>query len=451
VRTIDQARDIDQAQVYERGFGRQTRGLIWVGIAILFVIRGATLFVGWESFQGDPDAYRALAATWHDTGTFGRLTEEQFAKPTAYRPPLFPWLLSWVSTAKTGAADAWWIATLHLLFGCATCVLTLDIARRLELSTWVGWIAALLVACDPILLRQSTLVMTETTATFLSTFLWWLWLRDDTTIPRTSWSLHACAIGGWMGAAALCRPTAWAWIALWWMMALCMFRWRWVVVCGLGTVVAISPWVLRNEFQLGAPIVTTTHGGYTLYLANNPALYDHWRTSVSREWDEESFHSRWRREQADAPKNNEMSLDRLAQSRAWSTMANDPAMLFKGMVIRTGWLWALWPSQRQSSLMVRWMIGGWYATIMGLAVVGAWKVLVSAKGRLLWMPGLLLIVSLTMVHSVYWSNMRMRAPAVPAVSLLASLGLYAVWQSKIWSNSVGGIDGKLEIPPEKFG
>jgi hypothetical protein len=408
---------------------------MWIGIAILMGIRGLTLSVGWESFQGDPDAYRALAATWHDTGTFGRLDEGHLARPTAYRPPLYPWLLSWVSSAKLGPSDAWWVATLHFLFGIATCLLTLDIARRLELAAWVGWIAALLVACDPILLRQSTLVMTETTATLLGTILWWHWLQDDAVGQRKTSSLQACAMGGWMGAAVLCRPTAWAWIVLWWISAITMRRWRWVILCGVGTLVVVAPWIIRNAIQLGTPIVTTTHGGYTLYLANNTVLYDHWRNSVSREWDEESFHSQWRTEQLDAPKHDEVSIDRLAQSHAWSTIWADPAMVFRATVIRTGWLWAMWPSQRQASLEVRWILGAWYATITGFAVLGFCRVYRSSKTLSRWMPGLLLVISLTMVHSVYWSNMRMRSSAVPAVSLLASVGLCTALRSSVRSRA----------------
>jgi len=34
-----------------------------------------------------------------------------------------------------------------------------------------------------------------------------------------------------------------------------------------------------------------------------------------------------------------------------------------------------------------------------------------------------LILSLTAVHAFYWSDMRMRAPLVPAIALLAASGV----------------------------
>ena len=39
-------------------------------------------------------------------------------------------------------------------------------------------------------------------------------------------------------------------------------------------VATLAPWALRNARALGEPVWTTTHGGYTLALANNPTYYD---------------------------------------------------------------------------------------------------------------------------------------------------------------------------------
>ena len=42
---------------------------------------------------------------------------------------------------------------------------------------------------------------------------------------------------------------------------------------GVTIVVMLLPWILRNLSVFGEPIFTTTHGGYTLALANNPVYY----------------------------------------------------------------------------------------------------------------------------------------------------------------------------------
>jgi hypothetical protein len=399
----------------------QQRWIPLLGFAVVACIRTAALVVGWGSLESDPDAYRALAATWHDTGTLGRLATDDTPTPSAYRPPLYPWLLSWVSSATIGNEDRWWIACLHGVLGVATCIVTYDIARRLDFRPIPCWIAVACVACDPILIRQSTLVMTETTATFLGTVLWWLWLRDDND-GKDRWRFQSLMLGLGMGLAVLCRPTALAWIVMWWGAAFAMQQWRWVVASALGVLVAIAPWTIRNAMQFGTPIATTTHGGYTLYLANNPVLYTHWQTSVSREWDEEAFHVQWRRERSGSERQDEVALDHLAQSLAWSTIAGDPGTALRGCLIRVGWLWALWPSARQASPTAQIAIAAWYVLHFLLALLGSMVWTRLGLGRRRWLPGLALVISLTMVHCVYWSNMRMRAPAVPVLGLLAGVG-----------------------------
>src|SRR5690606_10645640 len=81
-----------------------------------------------------------------------------------------------------------------------------------------------------------------------------------------------------VGLAILCRPTYLAGLPL--VLAALVFyaskppdRWAKPALVLLGTVLALAPWILRNAIQLGAPIATTTHGGYTLWLANNPSYY----------------------------------------------------------------------------------------------------------------------------------------------------------------------------------
>jgi len=42
---------------------------------------------------------------------------------------------------------------------------------------------------------------------------------------------------------------------------------------GAATAATLAPWALRNARDLGESVWTTTHGGYTLALANNPIYY----------------------------------------------------------------------------------------------------------------------------------------------------------------------------------
>ncbi|MFG0254856.1 MAG: phospholipid carrier-dependent glycosyltransferase, partial [Rhodopirellula sp. JB053] len=149
------------------------RSVLLLVIAVV-VIRGGFVVAKFDSLNDDPDAYRVIAETLSQTGVFGLPTGDTDARPTAFRPPLYPWLLSWF-VGDDGQLPNLAPALLHLLLGGITVVLTWDIARRLT-ATLSAWLGAALVLFDPILLWQSTLIMTETIAATLVVVFWWWWV-----------------------------------------------------------------------------------------------------------------------------------------------------------------------------------------------------------------------------------------------------------------------------------
>jgi len=395
---------------------------VWVFL-IAFTIRLAIALASIESFAADTDAYRRLSQTIYKTGTFGLIDPQGTPVASAYRPPLYPWLLSWFGGLSSDAIP---IAMFHAILGALSVAMTFEIAKRLGMAQVSSLAAAALVLIDPILIRQSTLVMTETLATFLAVAIWWLtlvlgWFE---TPPFRRSMLLGITIGMALGIACLCRPTALAWCLLWAgfellrspLRASCLF---------LGCLLVLIPWWKRNESQLGHGLWTTTHGGYTLLLANNPILYEHWNTSASREWDEDRFHAWWASKQLEKFKqlsSDEFATDAFANDLGWETIRRSPGMFVKASLIREGWLWAWWPSKRQADWKVSLGLGIYYAATSIAALVGLYKLLrIPCVKRAMWIPALSLTLSLCAVHSVYWSNMRMRAPAIPVVSLLAVL------------------------------
>lgn len=73
---------------------------------------------------------------------------------------------------------------------------------------------------------------------------------------------------------------------------------------------------------------------------------------------------------------------------------------------------------------MRYTVAAWYGGTL-LAVLGGIVVLRSQLWRTPWVWAVLLCVSFTAVHAVYWSNMRMRAPLMPALYLVAASTLAA--------------------------
>jgi hypothetical protein len=210
----------------------------------------------------------------------------------------------------------------------------------------------------------------------------------------------------------------------------------------------VAPWALRNARELGQPIWTTTHGGYTLLLANNPALYKHFRESgPRRDWDASDFHRRWALRTSGDPReanfwsqqltedgsvnsagqsaaetrNAEIEDDRLAQQAAVATIRREPMMFLTSCLIRVGWLWAPYPSE--GGLRLKWAIGIWYVCWFVLALAGAVIKIGWAWVSRVWLVPAALVITLTGIHAIYWSNMRMRAPLMPTVYVVAALVL----------------------------
>jgi 4-amino-4-deoxy-L-arabinose transferase-like glycosyltransferase len=432
---------------------RLSPGKFWLGLALVTLaglVRGGWLAGCGEIFRDDPDTYRQLARNLLTDGVFGyrvpdAATGRLALQPTAYRPPLYPLLLAAVGwTDFVGSVS---VGVLHGVMGVATVLLVFSLAQAWGLGRW-AWCAALLVACDPILLRQSSLVMTETLATLLAVG----GLASLTRLSRCPHRSRALQAGAVVALAGLCRPTFLVWGAA---IALAMLFPGWILPGGdrqslaprlrlAGAFVAamalvLSPWAIRNTRALGRPIVTTTHGGYTLWLGNNPEFYGFLQRARGGEvWDSQRLDQQYLqfRERTGY---DELAADRWSQTQALGSMRDQPAAFARACIWRVRSLWGLVPQQvsaeeSAAGRLARSAVGAWYAMVFGLAGVG-----LVALGRRRWQPpwwaALLLCLSFTAMHAVYWSNLRMRAPLMPVICLAAAAGVRRIARGRAASVS----------------
>ena len=436
---------------------------------LAFLIRGGVLFFNLGSFSEDPDGYKALARTLRTDGVYG-----QGETPTAFRPPLYPALL-WAdsylardlsrpesfdpnasSRFSLRLTENAAIALLHWILGLATVLLVYQIGRALGWRFRGSALAALLVACDPILLQQSRLVMTETLAAFFAA-LSVLLLIGAMMVPRGNRQrLAFFGVGVTVGLAALCRPTFLVFLGL----CFCVMvvyelkgRIAWFTPAAFlaGAALLVLPWGWRNLTQLDHFTVTTTHGGYTLLLANNDFLYDAQQgiAPLKGPWDAEPFHKDWQNrvqtaftEASIVPGTVEAELleDRLANETARACIKQCPKDFALATLWRIGHFWQPLPYQVEegestATRAARYGIGVFYTLELLLAFCGLILLLRSrfrsgdpifAPGHGRWVWPTLLILSVQLPHLVYWTNMRMRAPASALIPLFATLLIVAV-------------------------
>jgi 4-amino-4-deoxy-L-arabinose transferase-like glycosyltransferase len=360
----------------------------------------------------DPDNYLPLARSLAEGRGFSLK-----GRPTAYRPPLYPLVLAPL-VAAFGPAPAAPILGLHLVLGVGTVSLTALAARRWGLSSARGLAAAAIVACDPVLVVQARAVMTETLAAFLLA-------AALAALAEPSW--RGAALGGLaFGLSALCRPSTLPAAAL---AALALVargpgplagRVARALALALATVAPLAPWAWRNARALGEPVWTTTHGGYTLALANNPVYYAEvldgppgavWKGPNQARW--------WRDVHRATGKLSEPGADRFLRNAALRLIAERPGSFARASLARLGRFWGVAPAGAVYQTWLRvataaWTVPLWLALALGLVRRELWRwPRITAPA---------VVLGLTAVHALFWTDLRMRAPIVPAIALIAATG-----------------------------
>ncbi|WP_417385304.1 hypothetical protein [Gimesia sp.] len=404
------------------------------------VLRLAVVVLQSDQLQEDRDAYIAIARNLAAGNGFtsSRPEEGQELEPTAFRPPLYPCLLAALYYVKAGALG---VGLLQVQLGVLTVWFTWKTGLQLRMPVG-ALVAAVIVATDPVLLQYTSYSMTEVLSAFLTSLLLYMLvcqLTEKSTQPElTNKGAFTFTTGLVWGLAILCRPTYLAFLGLWFLTRLsaAAFQrflktqsagsaWRQLTFLSAGILIAVSPWLIRNLVVFHAPILTTTHGGYTLLLGNNPVFYQEVvQQPWGAVWSGESLDA-WQKslerdlETAVPPRKTEQERDQWMYQRAKANIAAQPSLFVQSCLLRLRRFWNFSPLV-ESRPLINWGITGYYFLIL-LGALGGCLLLIW-KREPSWGPLIWLIASFTVVHLFYWTNMRMRAPLVPAIALLSVYG-----------------------------
>jgi hypothetical protein len=384
-------------------------GQVWAVVFLGIFVRAAVMLSGPRVFD-DPDNYLSLARSMA-TGNGFSLN----GRPTAYRPPLYPLLLV-PSISIPGDRASLAIALLHLSLGAGTVWLTAAAAKGSGLTPERSIIAALVAACDPVLVWQSRSVMTETPTAFLLA----------AALAGLTWrGWCGPVLGGLgLGLAALCRPSMLAGAMLTVLASLFArpgerrFRVERAGLLALTIILVLAPWMIRNLLIFGEPVWTTTHGGYTLALANNPVYYrDVLNGPPGRVWTGHEQWQWWDSVNRATAGMTEPQGDRFMRRRVWELVRERPADFARAVIVRLGHFWSVAPAASVYSTSVRLATFVWTLPLWVVVILGLWQ-------RDLWtwprIAAPLSVFGLTLVHCLFWTDLRMRAPIVPAIALIAA-------------------------------
>lgn len=387
-----------------------------------------TVGPGGQPFS-DPAEYDAVA--WNLARGAGFALEGAAGPyPTAFVPPLLPWLASLLYRV---VGHQYFAAVLLVAAIGSLLPLLLAALGARVFGSPVGRLAGWLAAVHPLLVFFSGYLLTE--VPFCVTLLLALLLTAEwVKTPRPGRALGA---GIAWGIASLTRPTAlalpllaaaWAWLPLGLNLS-ARGRLRQVVMLLLGAALTVGPWTLRNAVVLHAFVPVTTGAGQALLDSNNPGAWDHPRS----------------RGGADGALRDELLRTEyrgLAETEVDVRARGRAVAFLRGRV-------AEWPAMAAAKLARFWRLraeagttGSWQAAGSPLArllhavdplllwslfalPLALWGAGVSLGGPRRWFQslGLWVILYFTAVSVVFFGSLRMRLPVEPLVVLFAAAGL----------------------------
>ena len=431
-----------------------TRWLLMAVMTFALLVRGGFLLAHHDALHEDEDGYKNVAEVLRQTGTlgYGLTVDPSHLSPSAHRPPLYPLLLAALA-GEGGGLSVLRVGLLNLTLGVATVLCVWLLGREIAPGRpVVATLAALLVTVDPLLLDRSSHPLTETPAAFFVALFGWLAARAARTQSAHCWGLAGLALG--LG--ALCRPTFLPAILLA-SGVLLLVGWvrrnrggfffqresRAALALVVGAACALAPWAIRNYNVFGTPLLTTTHGGHTLVISNDPAYLEHirqwgvhsdWQFSTTNRW---LFHSDpiFAGLDPEGPgyaslsPGVELAMDRRAAQIGWGLIREDVEGFCQLIFARFAQFWKLMPgelhdNETHTQWLMRCMIGVWYGGMLlgGLGLFfkrrEAWL-----SNRLWW--GIAVLAAFVAVHTFYWSGIRMRAPLMPWLGTLTAAGSIA--------------------------
>jgi 4-amino-4-deoxy-L-arabinose transferase-like glycosyltransferase len=405
------------------------------GFALLLRVVYAWIAPGpGASPSSDPLEYDQVA--WNLATGHGFAIGEGLARhPTAFVPPVLPWLVSWVY--KVFGRDYFAAVLFQATIGALVPLLVVRLGAPL-FGGGVAFAAGVLAAVHPLLVFFSGYLMTETL--FSAVMLWAMIVSVE--VVRFPSGRRAFWTGIAWGAAALTRPTAlllplitlaWAWAPLSLMLDAKTLR-RYALYAAAGLALVIGPWTIRNAMTFGAFIPVTTGGGQALLDSNNPEVWDNpaLRGGAGLDRTSEPYASL-------LAQGTELERDARARGAAlefaFSRVGDWP-------VIAWAKFWRFWRVSAEGGGTGGWQREGsplgallraidplllWSIVVMPLAIWGAVGVARGAR-RLFQSYPAWVILYFTLLALVFWGSLRMRLPVEPLVVLFAAAGGENLWR-----------------------
>lgn len=216
----------------------------------------------------DAQAYDRIAVNL--VGGFGfkedRARDYQFDTAIIRAGPGYEFFLAGVYKVFGHRYEVVWV--LQALLHALSAWLLFLISRKIffENGDKIGLIAVVFFGLHPDLIEISAMLMTETLYLFLIILTVWFLVDNYQVQRRSLW--HVITFGLVNGLAILTRPPVILFVPIIGVLYLYQKNYRGLFLFGLGLVIALVPWVIRNYLIYHQFILTTLVGSYNLWVGN---------------------------------------------------------------------------------------------------------------------------------------------------------------------------------------
>ena len=205
----------------------------------------------------DERDYQKLSLSLVETGSFSF----NGCTPTAYRPPGYPMLLALMGGCLSVTSGR----ILNLLSLCGTQWL-LYLCMRREGKPAIGVVAAAMIICYPVMLYTACTLHAQTVAMAMFVGVVVLLARGGSL--RVSVALGAGALSGFLLLTVPAFVCVLATLVIWRLFTYGDRDVKPLLACGLGLLLALLPWTIRNRVVLGEWVFVSTNSGINLLLGN---------------------------------------------------------------------------------------------------------------------------------------------------------------------------------------
>lgn len=306
----------------------------------------------------------------------------------------------------------------NIALSIASCFIAADWAEKV-LNKRIGRLGAVWIAIDPLLVYFAVQMQSETLAVFMVLLFFWALSRIGFS-PRSPWPI--LGLGLFAGLLSLTR-SAMAFYPIF-LVATILYlrrkdarRWMWILIFA-GWAAPICLWTARNYTRYHAIIPLTTNGGWNLWegFTLDPE-------EVSRRpYEMEAELKR----QGISEKGNVTIASQYYMAKWKQAVRNDPVWAIKTILGKGLRYWRPWPYAPYPPA-IRVGLGLYFTILFGFILYGLRGIKAHFEALA---PTFALILYLTLLHSVFFTSLRYRAPLEPFLCVLAAAGLSAVFKSR---------------------